>query len=58
MAMVTLIIGSVAFFAAGFLAWCTLWHRRIESSLERVPSTSGRTGDELRDGVELGRDSD
>ena len=58
MAMITLIIGSVAFFVAGFVTWYTLWHRRIESSFERVPARSGRTVHVLRQGVELGRDAD
>jgi hypothetical protein len=43
MAQITMIIGSVALFVAGFLSWYTLSHRRVESALERVPVGSRRS---------------
>ncbi|HEX3333767.1 MAG TPA: hypothetical protein VHS57_05460 [Acidimicrobiales bacterium] len=54
--MITLIIGSIAFFVAGFAAWYTLWHRRLESSFERVPVRTGRSVHVLRQDVDLPRD--
>jgi hypothetical protein len=42
MAMITLIVGSVGLFAAGFAAWYTIWHRRA-ASFERVPVRTGRS---------------
>ena len=51
--MLTLIIGSTAFFVAAFAAWYTLWHRRLESSFERVPVRSGRTVHVLRQDADL-----
>jgi len=38
--MITLIVGSVGLFAAGFAAWYTIWHRRA-ASFERVPVRTG-----------------
>jgi uncharacterized iron-regulated membrane protein len=37
MAQITMITGSIALFVAGFLAWYTLWHRRVKTAFERVP---------------------
>lgn len=57
--MITLIVGSLSFFVAGFAAWYTLWHRRLASSFERVPVRVGRSGRSvhvLREDVELPRD--
>jgi hypothetical protein len=48
MAEITMIVGSVALFATGFLAWYTLWHRRVESAFERVPVGNGRNAHLLR----------
>ncbi len=56
MAELTLIIGSVVMFVAGFAAWYTLWHRRVEAAFERVPVGPGRSVHVLRQGVSLGRD--
>jgi hypothetical protein len=58
MAMIALIIGSVALIVTGFVAWYTVWHRRVESSFERLPVRTGRSGHVLRQGVELERDSE
>jgi hypothetical protein len=35
------IAGSVGVFVAGFVAWYTLWHRRLAASFERVPVRTG-----------------
>lgn len=56
MATLSLIIGSVALFAAGFAVWYTIWHRRVEAAFERVPVESGRSVHVLREGVHLGGD--
>jgi uncharacterized iron-regulated membrane protein len=48
MAQITMIIGSIALFVAGFFAWYTLWHRRAESAFERVPVGSRRGVHPLR----------
>lgn len=36
MAQITMIVGSAAFFVAGFAAWYARWHRRVGSAFERV----------------------
>jgi hypothetical protein len=41
MAQIMMIIGSIALFVAGFVAWYTLWHRRVQPAFERVPSGAG-----------------
>jgi hypothetical protein len=50
---VAVIAGSLGVFAAGFVSWYTLWHRRLSSSFERVPVQTGRTACILREGVVL-----
>jgi hypothetical protein len=57
MAVITLILGSVGFFVAGFAAWYTVLRRRA-FRFERVPVKSWRPPRVLREGVELGRDLD
>ena len=37
MAEITVILGTVGLLVAGFAAWYAIWHRRVESSFERVP---------------------
>jgi hypothetical protein len=52
MAQMTMIIGLIALFAAGFVAWYRLWHRRIESAaLQRVPVRSRRSVHPQRRGL-------
>ena len=46
-----LIAGSAVLFVAGFVAWYTIWHRRVESSFERVPVRAGRSAPVQREGV-------
>jgi hypothetical protein len=57
MAEVTLIIGSIALFITAFATWYTVWHRRVESSFERVPVGTGRAVHVLRQGVSLEGDA-
>jgi hypothetical protein len=48
MAQITMIVGPVVLFVGSFVAWYTLWHRRIESAFERVPVGNGRSAHLLR----------
>jgi uncharacterized iron-regulated membrane protein len=48
MAQITMIVGSVALFVVGFVAWYTLWHRRVEAAFERVPVGNRRNVHLLR----------
>jgi len=50
MAMITLVVGSVGLFVAGFVAWYTIWQRRAASSFERVPVRTRRSADVVSDG--------
>ena len=52
MAEISMIVGSVGLVVAGFAAWYALWHRRVESSFERVPVRAGRSVHVLREGVD------
>jgi hypothetical protein len=51
MAVITLIVGSVGLFVAAFAAWYTVWHRRFESRVERVPVKSVRSPRVRREGA-------
>jgi hypothetical protein len=53
MAEITLIAGSVGLGVAAFLAWYTMWHRKVESSLERVPVRAGQPVRVRREGADL-----
>ncbi len=57
MAVVTLIVGSLTLFVAGFATWYAIWHRRVESAFERVPVASGRAVHVLRRDVFLEGDT-
>lgn len=57
MAVLSLIIGSIALFTGGFAVWYTVWHRRVEAAFDRVPVESGRSVHVLRQGTTLGGDS-
>jgi hypothetical protein len=57
MAVLSLVIGSIALFTGGFAVWYTVWHRRVEAAFERVPVESGRAVHVLRQDVSLGGDS-
>ena len=32
-----MVLGAVGMFVAGFVAWYTMWHRRMATAFERVP---------------------
>jgi hypothetical protein len=57
MAEVSVILGSVALLAAGFLTWFTLWHRRAARALQQVPVAAARSARAVRPGVERRRDT-
>ena len=48
MAEITLILGSVGLFVAGFVAWYTVWHRRASAAFERVPVSAARSAHVVR----------
>jgi len=50
---ITLIVGSSGLVVVGFAAWYTIWHRRVESSFERIPVRVGRSVHVLREGADL-----
>jgi len=52
MAEITLIVGLAVLFVTGFLAWYTIWHRRVESCFENVPVATGRSAHVLRRGAD------
>jgi hypothetical protein len=56
MAEITLIVGAGALFVTGFVSWYTIWHRRVESSIEKVPVPTGRWAHVQRRGADLDRD--
>jgi hypothetical protein len=51
MALITMIIGSIALVLAGLVAWYTRCIRRVESAFERVPVESQRRVHPLRRGL-------
>jgi len=51
MATLTLIIGSIILFAGAFATCYTVWHRRMESRLERIPVARGRSAHVRHQGV-------
>jgi hypothetical protein len=53
MTQLAMILGSITVFAAGFVTWYTLWHRKVASCFERVPVGDGRTAHLVRRGVAL-----
>ena len=40
-------------FVAGFVAWYTLWHRRVANAFERVPVSTDRSALVVRRGADL-----
>jgi hypothetical protein len=48
MAQITMIVGSVALFVAGLVAWYTQWRRRVQPAFERVRVDNGRNVHLLR----------
>ncbi len=55
-AEITVVLGSVGLFVAGFVTWYTMWHRRVTAAFERVPVGAARSAHVLRRDVELGGD--
>ena len=53
MAEIMWIAGSVALFVAGCVSLSTVWRRRAEASLQRVPVRAERTVDVQRAGIQL-----
>jgi hypothetical protein len=58
MAEITVILGSVALFAAGFAGWYTMWHRRLATAFETVPVGAARSAYVVRRGVALPSDTE
>lgn len=52
MAEITVVLGSVGLFVAGFVAWYTVWHRRAATAFETVRVGTARSAHVVR------RDSD
>jgi hypothetical protein len=48
MAEITVVLGSVGLFVAGFVAWYTMWHRRAATALEAVPVGTARSAHGVR----------
>jgi hypothetical protein len=55
MATITLIIGSIILFIGAFATWYAVWHRRMQSRLERIPVADRRSAHVRRQGDSLGR---
>jgi hypothetical protein len=55
MALITVILSSVALFVAGFVT-SSIWHRRFAARLETVRAVNGRAVHGLRRGAESGAD--
>ena len=53
MAEITAFLVAAGLFIAGFVAWYTLWHRRVATAFERVPVGADRSALVVRRGVEL-----
>jgi hypothetical protein len=53
MAMITLILGAAGLFVAAFVAWYTMWHRRVATAFERVPVSTDRSALVVRRGAQL-----
>jgi hypothetical protein len=57
MTEVSVVLGSGALFAAGVLAWFTLWRRRAARALQRVPVSTARSVRAARSLAEGRRDT-
>ena len=53
MAEIVAIVVAAGLFIAGFVAWYTMWHRRMAASFERVRVGSGRSASVVRRGAAL-----
>ena len=48
-----MILGAVGTFVTGFVAWYTMWHRRMATAFERVPVGTARSALVVRRDAEL-----
>ena len=53
MGEITAILVAGGLFIAAFVAWYTLWHRRIAAAFERVPAGADRSVLVVRHGADL-----
>jgi hypothetical protein len=53
MAEIAVILVGGGLFIAGFVAWYTLWHRRMVAAFERVPVGADRSVLVVRRGADL-----
>jgi hypothetical protein len=53
MAEITAFLVAGGVFIAGFVAWYTLWHRRMATAFERVPAGADRSVLVVRRGADL-----
>jgi hypothetical protein len=53
MAEIAVILGAAGIFVAGFVAWYTVWHRRLATAFERVPVGTERSALVVRRGTEV-----
>jgi hypothetical protein len=53
MAEIVMIMVGLGAFVAGFVAWYTLWHRRVANAFERVPVSTDRSALVVRRGADL-----
>jgi hypothetical protein len=51
MALLAMMVGSVALFGGGLLLWYTLWRRKVETCFEAVPVDGRRSVHVLRRGA-------
>jgi hypothetical protein len=53
MAEIAVILGAAGVFVAGFVAWYTVWHRRMATAFERVRVGTARSALVVRRGAEV-----
>jgi hypothetical protein len=53
MAEIAVMLGAVGTFVTGFVAWYTMWHRRMATAFERVPVGTARSALVVRRDAEL-----
>jgi hypothetical protein len=55
MAEIPVILVAAGLFIAGFVAWYTMWHRRMAAAFERVRVGTDRSAPVVRRGADLPR---
>ena len=53
MAEIVMILAAIGALGAGFVAWYSLWHRRVANAFERVPVSTDRSALVVRRGADL-----